>query len=97
MLSSLKAHFRNFVSSRTEEIGRRIVSSNSEYRELSAKSIALHKSIRGCLPPDGRELLEEYEGVINLMRALACDEMYEQGLKDGMKLRRLFRGQCGQC
>ncbi|MCR4442584.1 MAG: hypothetical protein QHH10_09990 [Peptococcaceae bacterium] len=94
MLSSLKFHFRNFISSRTEEIGRRIVSSNSEYRELSAKSIALHKSIRSRLPAEARELLEEYESVINLMRALACDAMYEQGLKDGMRLRRLLRGQC---
>ena len=86
MPSSFNTHFGNFIFSRTEEVSRKLVSVNFEYLQLSDRSAGLYQRISANLPGEARELLDEYDSVANLMRGLAYDAMYEQGLKDGFKL-----------
>ncbi len=93
MLTPFKTHLSNFMSSRAEEISCKLVSTNNEYIQLLNKSTVLYHSIYDLLPIDARGLLDEYDSNVNLMRALTYDAMYEQGLKDGVKLlRSLQRG-----
>jgi len=61
-----------------------------DVRNLSNESNIIYHEIINLLPDSQKHLLGEYENALNSMRAISDDLMYENGLKDGIRLRITF-------
>lgn len=78
--------FNNYTLNRTLEISSDILMKNVEYKKLTRQSIRLHEAIKKMLPQESKQLIDEYEQDMCMIRSLAQDIMYQQGLKDGLRL-----------
>ena len=90
MLGSFLDEYRMFINNRTVRIKHSEVINNAEYIRLSNKITEIYHEIAKHLPEDNKDLLDEYESTINLMRAITDDLMYEHGFKDAIRLRIIF-------
>ncbi|WP_163855438.1 hypothetical protein [Paenibacillus elgii] len=84
--------FKQFITNRTDAIGRTSLKELGKYNELNSYCIKLFKDIYNQLPDDSKMLLYEYECKSNILQGLAETIMYEQGLKDGVSLSRILSG-----
>ncbi|MBO8183635.1 MAG: hypothetical protein H0Z28_12755 [Archaeoglobus sp.] len=73
-----------------------IISNHQEYRELSERNIIANRKLRNLIPQQAselqemrkqvRECLEEIDSTEAEMQGILMETLYEQGLKDGIRL-----------
>lgn len=82
----LKPIDRYFVGGRTMDIVNDVYSKNQAFRKFNPQIIEILHEIRNLLPGDKKELLEDLENNKNLRGKVLYEELYRQGLVDGLRL-----------
>lgn len=63
-----------------------VYSKNQAFRKFNPQIIEILNEIRNLLPGDKKELLEDLENYKNLRQRALYEELYKQGLYDGLRL-----------
>lgn len=87
MLMPMEKTFRSMVYERLEDIGSNIVIQDEEYKKRGNESSELYTQLKQILPEEYRNLLFELDCAYNALASIAEVLVYEQGVKDGMKLK----------
>ena len=88
--NQIKSAFHQFMSIRMDEIGSSHLASLREYQLLMKECTQLLEHISNQIPAEVQQLFLTYEEKITLVQGLTESTMYEQGLKDGLKLHYIF-------
>lgn len=78
--------FNQFKSIRMESIANVTIYSSEEYKKLMIDSDRLFTELCTYVKPEGMKLLMDYCNVVTLLQGIAESVMYEQGLRDGIKV-----------
>jgi len=77
---------QEFISDRAYDTNDSILISNLDYRKLSEECINLHNLIKKNLPKEYKYLIGTYEETETMIDKIIIENIYEQGLKDGIAL-----------
>lgn len=86
MIQTFKKYLGEALRQRASEISNDLTTSNSEYGGLSRRIIGLEEKLATLLPDEGKNILDEYIDIILQRDALVLDNVYRQGLEDGIEL-----------
>ncbi|PKM82572.1 MAG: hypothetical protein CVU89_03465 [Firmicutes bacterium HGW-Firmicutes-14] len=86
-MGTLKETFEQFICDRVEKVGRESFG-NPERNKMSDKISEVYKTIQEMLPPEGKMLLSKYEELSSEKESFIEVDVYRQGLKDGLELRK---------
>ncbi|WP_026896059.1 hypothetical protein [Clostridiisalibacter paucivorans] len=86
MLKDLNELFDEMVFMRLDDIGDNELLKNHEYCNLRHNLITLYKAIKNRLPEEYRHYIDDYESIQERQNELIRNIIYEQGIKDGMRL-----------
>ncbi|MDQ1233515.1 hypothetical protein QE450_001013 [Paenibacillus sp. SORGH_AS306] len=85
-MDDFEKDFNQFKSMRMESIANTIIYGSEEYKKLMLDSDRLFTELCTYVKPEGRKLLIDYCNVVTLLQGIAESVMYEQGLRDGIKV-----------
>lgn len=63
-----------------------VYSGNKEFRKYTPQIIQIQEAIKNILPHENIDLLEDLENYKNLRGKVLFEELYRQGLCDGLRL-----------
>jgi hypothetical protein len=86
MLSSKSKGIQAFIFNRLYQIHEEILSEDPEYRELGRQQRVLLDRVFASLPPEERQMLDEYDAGRTAQMNRQDELVYGQGLLDGILL-----------
>lgn len=85
-MDDFEKDFNQFKSMRMESIANKIIYGSEDYKKLMLESDRLFTELCTYVKPEGMKLLTDYCNVVTLLQGIAESVIYEQGLKDGVRL-----------
>lgn len=85
-MDDFEKDFNQFKSMRMESIANTIIYGSEDYKKLMLESDRLFTELCTYVEPEGMKLLMDYCNVVTLLQGIAESVMYEQGLRDGIKV-----------
>lgn len=86
MALGLMNYFKDFIDGRAEEICIKMSNCNKEYINLLEQTEEQVHIIMEKFNKENQELLLKYEYLVNLELVMVRDEVYKQGVFDGIKI-----------
>lgn len=87
---NLQEAFNQLLANRMDYIGEHILSKMEEYQSLNDECSGLFAMLTAEISEGMKQLWLEYEDKMMLIQGLAESAMYEQGVKDGIELKKIL-------
>lgn len=90
MQKSIFRVLKETAAERIDEIVNGIALRNKAYKELSAEASDAFLAVSRSLPVQGKESLNEYQDAVEQRESITIQNVYCQGLLDGIQVSNLF-------